>query len=259
MSLRHLHAIRDFELDQVLNAFPGNRNQGGAIRVLDLGAGSGRQSARMAKMGFNVIALDLHSSTYASERVYPVINYDGKSLPLADGSIDVVFSSNVLEHVSELSGMLAEIKRVLAPDGRAIHVLPTPAWRCWTTICHYPWIAIRLAQRLAKLVGIHSKTSLEKAKPTKTAQTSANYLWSARHGERGSALTEAWYFSAKWWRRAFYDAGFILEEDRPLGLFYTGDVIFSTKLSIPRRALLSEWLGSSCRVYVLRLPNSTNR
>ncbi len=42
-------------------------------------------------------------------------------LPFADGTFDVVFSVASLEHVDDPSGTIAELGRVLAPGGLAIH------------------------------------------------------------------------------------------------------------------------------------------
>ena len=79
--------------------------------------------------------------------MHPIVDYDGKQIPLASDTVDVVFSSNVLEQVPDVEGPLGEMKRVLVPGGLAIHVLPTPAWRYWTTLTHYPWVAKRIVQR----------------------------------------------------------------------------------------------------------------
>ena len=68
---------------------------------------------------------------------FPIKDYDGRTIPLPDASVDVVFSSNVLEHVPDLSRMHAEIRRVLAPGGICIHVVPTHTWRLWTTLTSY--------------------------------------------------------------------------------------------------------------------------
>jgi SAM-dependent methyltransferase len=256
MSLDHLHTVRDFEIDEVIASFPKKRRNGEPLRVLDLGAGTGRQSARLSSLGYHVIAVDLKSSAYAKNRDYPIIEYDGKALPLASGCIDVVFSSNVLEHVFNLSELLSETKRVLADNGRAIHILPTSSWRIWTTICHYPWLVLRAVKVFPKRGESASETKSRAPKPASLRWVASGNLWSERHGERGTILTEAWYFSAPWWRRTFSKSGFTLQEDKPIGLFYTGCVLLGERLSVSNRSKLSACLGSSCRVYILKLPKT---
>jgi SAM-dependent methyltransferase len=49
---------------------------------------------------------------------------DVTDLPLADGSVSAVVSANVLEHVPDDVEALAEVRRVLAPGGRAAFVVP---------------------------------------------------------------------------------------------------------------------------------------
>lgn len=52
---------------------------------------------------------------------------DLRDLPLADGSLDFLFASHVMEHVDEDRRALAEIYRVLKPGGSAILVVPITA------------------------------------------------------------------------------------------------------------------------------------
>src|SRR5262245_24433663 len=131
LSLDHLDAIRGAELDKIASFFPTG------ARVLEIGAGTGKQALELQRRGFEVIAIEIAGSNYAAHRVFPIKDYDGRTIPLGDASVDVVFSSNVLEHVEHLSRMHAEIRRVLAPGGTCIHVLPTHTWRLWTTLTSY--------------------------------------------------------------------------------------------------------------------------
>src|SRR6478672_7072517 len=131
LSLDHLHAIRLAEIDKIVRFLPPG------ARVLDLGAGTGIQALELQRRGFEVTAIEIADSNYAAHRVFPIKDYDGRTIPLGDRSVDIVFSSNVLEHVEDLSRMHAEIRRVLAPGGACIDVLPTHTWRFWTTLTSY--------------------------------------------------------------------------------------------------------------------------
>lgn len=213
--------------------------------MLELGAGTGYQAALLAALGYRVTAVELPSSAYAASRVFPVIDYDGRRLPFADGSFDVVFSSNVLEHVPDIDGMLAEVRRVLAPAGVALHVLPTPAWRAWTTLAHLPWLISRAMARLghAGAAGpVAGAPGAERRNPWRD-------LVPSRHGERGNVLTETLFFSRRWWRGKFRAAGFTVEADRAAGLFYTGCMVLGGAWSVEDRSRWSRWLGSACRIY----------
>ncbi|WP_425388041.1 class I SAM-dependent methyltransferase [Arenimonas malthae] len=242
-SITYLHYIRDAELEVALAWLPPPAS---GARILDLGAGTGRQAARLAALGYHVTAVDLPSSAYAAQRVHPVIDYDGRNIPLPDGSVDIVFSSNVLEHVPAVEALLCETARVLAPGGRAVHILPTPAWRWWTSATHYPWVVTRLVGRLAsKAIGLASEGH-------SAASGGPTLAWPTRHGERGNALTEAWYFSRHWWRECFRRAGFDLEASAPVGLAYSGSMLLGGRLPISWRRRIARFAGSSCRIYVIK-------
>src|SRR5438105_12903604 len=98
-SYEHLDALRAAEIERVVPFFPAG------ARVLEIGAGTGKQALELQRRGFEVSAIELADSNYAAHRVFPIKDYDGRSIPLPDASVDVVFSSNVLEHVPDLSRM----------------------------------------------------------------------------------------------------------------------------------------------------------
>src|SRR5437867_9494329 len=107
-------------------------------RVLDVACGTG-VVARLAaeRVGPNgaVAGLDINAAMLAVARTVPssgaAIEWheaSAESLPLADGSFDVVLSSLGLQFVPDKASALREMRRVLAPRGRlAIATVgPTP-------------------------------------------------------------------------------------------------------------------------------------
>lgn len=98
-------------------------------RVLDLGCGDGRIAGLLAAAGGEVTGVD--PSEIALERArasHPDLRFlapaaDG-SLPLPDGSFDVVVCINVLEHVADTQRLMSEARRVLAPGGRLAVAVP---------------------------------------------------------------------------------------------------------------------------------------
>ena len=147
------HFLRLRDLRQILNEIPLD----GVTRVLELGAGDGVQTAALRKRFGEVIPIDIAPSAYANG----IIVADAGSLPFVDGYFDLVFSSNVLEHVEQIDKALAEMKRVLAPTGVMIHSMPTGTWK----------IVQLVARPVASLVKILRKAfpnlsdSVERAKP----------------------------------------------------------------------------------------------
>lgn len=245
-----MHARRLFELNACL---PILRQASGRqpIRLLEVGAGTGFQAKVLAEAGFEVSAIELASSPYRDERVFPVLDYDGVNLPFEDESFDIVFSSNVLEHVPHIDTFLVELHRVLAPQGICVHVLPTTGWRFWSTLSHYPWVLKRIWMLMSGRRIIDAKGS-RRPKLPRSASSWAGTLFPARHGEHGNAFTEAFHFSAATWRRRFKNGGFIVLSERPAGLFYTNAALFGGALPLGTRERLARGLGSACRIYVLR-------
>jgi SAM-dependent methyltransferase len=93
----------------------------GAV-VLDAGVGEGYGAALLARTARRVVGLELDPSvaTHVGAR-YPsvaVARADLQALPLADGSIDAVVTLQVIEHLGDQPGFLAECARVLRPGGR---------------------------------------------------------------------------------------------------------------------------------------------
>jgi SAM-dependent methyltransferase len=83
-------------------------------------AGAERDVDRDRKAVFGALARDKIEFSYN----------DGKSLPFADSSFDVVFHNSVIEHVDDPVRFNAEVARVLRPNGVAIGITGTPLF-CW--------------------------------------------------------------------------------------------------------------------------------
>jgi len=248
-SMAQLDALRGAEVERVVAWFPPG------ARVLELGAGTGQQSRELAARGFDVEAIELTGSNYAGDRCFPIADYDGAHIPFPDLSFDIVYSSNVLEHVPDLAQMHKEIRRVLRSDGRAVHVLPTHSWRFWTTVSAFP-TGVQCAATLKSQLRPHWPPTPSEARRLIGASLQAGrHLASAfcqhRHGERGNLLTETWLFHPEWWRRNFRLNGFEILRDEPMGLFYTGNMTFGARWSLAKRAHLAQILGSACHIFEL--------
>ncbi|MDG2523822.1 malonyl-ACP O-methyltransferase BioC [Stenotrophomonas sp. HITSZ_GD] len=94
--------------------------------VLDVGAGTGHASAAMKKRWpkAQVIALDqavpmlLEAKKQAGWwRPFQRLAGDAHALPLADGSVDVIFSNLCLQWVEDLPAVFAGFRRALKPGG----------------------------------------------------------------------------------------------------------------------------------------------
>lgn len=85
---------------------------GGA--VADLGAGEAPYRGLFEARGFRYLRCDL------AETASDIVIEPGRPLPIADGTMAVVASFQVLEHVWDLDWYLGEALRILAPQGRLL-------------------------------------------------------------------------------------------------------------------------------------------
>jgi ubiquinone/menaquinone biosynthesis C-methylase UbiE len=94
-------------------------------KVLEIGAGGGA-NFRYLEPGTHVIAIEPNVHMHASLRAAAARNRVtvdvraavAERLPVADGSVDAVISSLVLCTVSDPERALADVRRVLRPEGR---------------------------------------------------------------------------------------------------------------------------------------------
>jgi ubiquinone/menaquinone biosynthesis C-methylase UbiE len=103
-------------------------------RVLDVGCGEGWFCAALAEAGVgNVLGVDVAAEAVRRAHArFPALRFEvcGESeLPVGDVSIDVIWLGEVIEHVRDGLGLLAECARVLAPGGRLLLTTPDHDWR----------------------------------------------------------------------------------------------------------------------------------
>jgi SAM-dependent methyltransferase len=98
-------------------------------RALDLGCGIGTFTAMLAQAGADVVGVDVAEAALRRARAaHPELDFhltplDGP-LPFDDRAFDVVWASEVIEHVADTERWLAEVRRVLAPAGRLLITTP---------------------------------------------------------------------------------------------------------------------------------------
>lgn len=220
------------------------------IHVLELGGGNGFQASLLDSLGVKVKSIDV-ALPVGQQAFFPVEIYDGLTIPFLDATFDIVFSSNVLEHVQDIDVMMAEIQRVLKPEGLAIHILPTPTWRFWTSITHYVYLVMRVFGFRRPVSGGNVHSLGEKIQRSGLWATAKRILVVGPHGEYPSAISEFWYFSKTRWLDVFHRNGFHAIHSSPSGIFYTGYLVLNG-LAIIVRQKLAKILGSSTFIYVLR-------
>jgi SAM-dependent methyltransferase len=104
------------------------------MRALDLGAGAGiLPQTNFRGLAREIVGVDLDPRVLDNPHLDAAVVSDGNRLPFPDGSFDLVFADNVLEHLERPAEVFAEICRVLKPGG--VFVAKTPnKWHYMPTI-----------------------------------------------------------------------------------------------------------------------------
>ncbi|MBI4013030.1 MAG: methyltransferase domain-containing protein [Candidatus Rokubacteria bacterium] len=116
--------------EEIAVALPGGR-------VLDWGAGWGQTSLLLAARGVRVVAYDVEDKGAATGLLagtgVAYVVAPGPRLPFEDATFDGVLNCGVLEHVEDPAAALAELRRVLRPQGRLFtyHLPNRHAWTEW--------------------------------------------------------------------------------------------------------------------------------
>ena len=266
-SIEFLNKIRSHEFETYIRHFPKHG------RVLEIGGGTGAQAKLFHEYGYEIESIDVAESVYAEDRVHEVKLYDGYTIPFEDDSFDLIFSSNVLEHIAHLPEFHHEMKRVLKPGGNCIHIMPTAAWTFWTIVTSYLNAMEQAGRSVARnrVQALPDGVESERTNPPplvlrrlrlipgtvlavlktvfRNLTQNHSQLVPSRHGEFGNVFTELYTFSRYHWNRHFRKNGYQVVGSYPMGLFYTGYMFFGDKWSLKSREKWSRLLGSACVLY----------
>jgi ubiquinone/menaquinone biosynthesis C-methylase UbiE len=225
----HLTRIRISELNSVKHYFKPE------IYVLEIGGGNGLQASVISEWGCNINSIDLESNKNKLN-FYDVVSYDGVNFPFEAAKFDVIFTSNVLEHVLDINNILNELKRVMKSDGIAICIMPTPAWRFWSIISHYIYLFAAILKILLK---------------GKFYLSEMMTLIPPPHGNFQTCFHEIYFYSKYKWKIIFRKNELEVIETYKTNIFCTGYAIFP-KINLKIRKILSYILGSSGNIFIVK-------
>ena len=220
--LRNLNEFKRKETDIVRRScnFREFRN------CLELGAGSGVQTKMLKAFCDKVVATDLNEqrlmkSSQVDGIERRVLDAELLSEQLVEESFDLIFSSNLLEHLVRPDDCLKGCLAALDDQGLIVHVVPNPTWRSLCTLVH-PVAKIRnLLSRLfvSSKAGVwvqprdkfpHSgqgnNLKLNRATPHGSLAKFKRYL-PAVHGVSDGLIEETLRFRLAAWRNLFEKNG----------------------------------------------------
>lgn len=197
--------------------------------LVEIGGGSGFLAAKLHEMGFEVHSFD---PSPREPLWHPVTVGLGHELPFPSHSVDVVFSSQVLEHIPEpfLGLTLEESRRVLRSDGKMIFLVPSSA-------CAFLTILLQPIARLRQVLRLPGR-ALRRIRGNRKPMRNNNPLCPRRenllltilkavtlrwflpppHGACHTALHELLNWRISCWKKILEAHGFDLENVNPSGL-----------------------------------------
>ncbi|MCQ3943049.1 MAG: hypothetical protein DPW22_07520 [Alphaproteobacteria bacterium] len=101
------------------------------LTVLDVGCGTGLNAEIIRGKGHTVVGVDVSPVAIAQ---FVANGFEGHvcdvtdGLPFPDGRFDLVYASEVIEHVNDTAAFLGELARVIKPGGRLLLSTPNSAF-----------------------------------------------------------------------------------------------------------------------------------
>ncbi|HLF61661.1 MAG TPA: class I SAM-dependent methyltransferase [Acidimicrobiia bacterium] len=93
-------------------------------RVLEVGCGSGHLTKRLAGKGVDIVGIDANPNAREVAGTQRVLCMQAERLEFDDQEFKAVISVHAIEHIPPLDAAIAEIARVLQPQGRALFIYP---------------------------------------------------------------------------------------------------------------------------------------
>jgi 2-polyprenyl-3-methyl-5-hydroxy-6-metoxy-1,4-benzoquinol methylase len=264
------HFLKDFEVAIILEIL--EKEVGNEAIVLEIGGGDGYTASKISQKGYRVISIDpspRRPSYYNVEKMSAenLIGYP-------NNKSDVVFSSNVLEHIENLGEALSEMKRVLKPNGIMIHSVPTPACTFATMlaqpISYFRSIVLSLKDKVSVDV---KRETLDKIpfkikdnkkvliiKIVKLLRTlnPINIFWGSGHGASKSRLRSLWIWRRSYWKNIFNMNGLSVKSIYTVPFFMSMHKIFPGKFLGIRKYLGKHGLQVD-DIYVLMISNGVHQ
>lgn len=195
-------------------------------RALELGAGSGFQSRKLIAYAEHLVSTDFNPERLKRVPIegveYRTLDAEKTGEAFSPRSFDLVFSSNLFEHLPEPAAALGGIRTVLAKGGVVILIMPNALWKAFSLLGFYPYMfALMLrALRGGRMKALWTKYVLRKTpareekgpgnnlKSEKHDAAGAGIFWPTPHGAYRSHFEEFVQYRRKRWLGAFTRAGF---------------------------------------------------
>lgn len=265
--LDYLHRLRAREIELIFGRVPHDLFPKG----LELGAGDGFQARMLSGYVRELVCSDFADAISGTEWHLGSVTYKACDAELVDacfrpGEMDLVYSSNLLEHLPDPPRALRGIHRILKDGGLTIHVIPNAFWKICSLACFYPDLARRAVAALRRpgSLGRFVRRRL-RGRPEDTGGGGQSLrpldnnpkmparperlFWPAPHGAYASNLEELYAFSQRRWRREFQECGFRIVK------VLRGPVSSGYGFGLERTRRTLEKAGLSCEYIYIAVKN----
>lgn len=196
--------LRTREMEVIFQDVP----EDGFERCLELGAGDGFQSLQLKRYTSELISTDINRkrlvTNYSGKIRYTVC--DAENIPFKDGEFDLIYSSNLLEHLPHMVQGLSEMTRVMKDGGVMVHVVPNRFWK----VLH---LGLFYVAQLVALVEVITGDSIrgKGGAGNNPGKTRASFwrrnLFPQAHGMGSSNILELIRFGKGQWTKNFRGLG----------------------------------------------------
>jgi SAM-dependent methyltransferase len=191
--------------------------------ALELGAGRGLQTRLLTQAAATIISTDLNPNILDNEPTpsiqYAICDAETVASQFATAQFDLVYSSNLLEHVPNVQTALQGLHQVLRDDGIMIHVMPSPFWKLCHVCFYLPNQAIIFLEKVTepgglqklarKIRGVKDQSAPQQRfgnnpKTQRKPRSLVHRLLLPKpHGVSENNLKELYAFSMKRWQQEF--------------------------------------------------------
>ena len=198
------------------------------IHTLEFGCGDGFQIPFLEKLG-NVVASDIYVSDDVKKlKDVTFVQCSITNAPFQQGQFDLVFSSQVLEHIEDVETALSEVKKIGTPHCIYAFTVPTNFWLLLSIPAQYYNRFKKLRRKvMSKAPDVTTILSPQrdlvqnnrKKKEKHTVRRIIRYLYPGGHGAHSGFIKCYRSFRIKEWRQLFSRTGFSIQRIQPLLLY----------------------------------------
>ncbi len=213
----YLHERRKKQLEMIFSYCPKKIFS----LALELGAGDGYQSSyllnyvgKLISTDYNIISL-VNKNKNSDEIIYKFCDAENVGEMFTNIKFDLIYSSCLLEHLTELQKALEGCHKVLNNEGICIHVVPNIFWKLSHTFLYLPdriisLIDRRLLRNNNERSEIWEMQSNPKYENRNTGLILKLGIIPEPHGAYRSNLFEIFAYRKKKWCKEFEKSGFYI-------------------------------------------------